>query len=715
MEGTAYANRVIELQLAPQKPAFVPVPLASLPPPPPPGPVSPGPEAGRKMCFEHKQATTSETCFFCRKALCPGCLLKFGYFCSLTCRKKAEARGDDIPVYALQESVVLAKKMRRVKLIGGLVGILLLAGIGIWGWYVFVGSKPAVVFSLKLPVGTDVQFCEFVDSDRIVLVDQKKIASYHVKSGRELWTKPLEAFQPPKKKDRITLKALEAQVEQVTDPVEREILETWVEHKVIERRLTELKNAGADGPGGILTKINEMGERLSHSKDESVKKVMGSIDLLEMDPDDDGVDVLRNGGGLWVRTGQKLLCLDLKTGLEKVKQEIEGRIQKIVKSDEAIIIVSKKDGAFFVTRVDAVTGDVQSQGVNLGEPVYKVDPGPELPPSGYDFSEVASIPHKPDILMSARDVFPSVDGAVEVDARISLEQVGEQHVEAKPAAGPSVLDNPNVGVLNAADLVDEMKSQAANRGPGTVYRDESRYLVQVRHLFSPDEPPMWRAELGGVPHMYPGRTLDILVGGKNLIVFDRKGQKLWEAQLVQPFSVGWDQKLKPPFMETEDTLYFPDGNVLTAYDKKNGNVRWRLPGVVLEHMEMDRAGYLYLFQQPATRAGHTLLVWKVDPGVGHVLWKFDRTNSEGMISGKFLYLYFAHTSSIDMLGKILNAGVSEAGDVPVHFKLWRFDTQKGELLWEHYQKRGPRHVEARDNKILILFEDEIQVLRFYSF
>src|ERR1019366_8510956 len=100
---------------------------------------------------KHPDQFTTDRCRICSKPICPKCMELFGYVCSPLCKGKAESHGITIPVYAGQKSVREARAWRRTARVGGAIAGLVLALLGFWIWYAWVGSVPKVVWSVRFP------------------------------------------------------------------------------------------------------------------------------------------------------------------------------------------------------------------------------------------------------------------------------------------------------------------------------------------------------------------------------------------------------------------------------------------------------------------------------------------------------------------------------------------------------------------------------------
>jgi len=51
---------------------------------------------------------------------------------------------------------------------------------------------------------------------------------------------------------------------------------------------------------------------------------------------------------------------------------------------------------------------------------------------------------------------------------------------------------------------------------------------------------------------------------------------------------------------------------------------------------------------------------------------------------------------------------------PEHMKLYRLENATGLVRWEHYDKRMPLSWDCQDNTIVLLFRNELQIVKFLS-
>src|SRR5690606_5436781 len=90
--------------------------------------------------------------------------------------------------------------------------------------------------------------------------------------------------------------------------------------------------------------------------------------------------------------------------------------------------------------------------------------------------------------------------------------------------------------------------------------DESRYSVTLRRTFEADAAD-WTGEVKGLPTFFSLETVDLLVAGKTLLVFDKQNKPIAESQLTFPVSEQFTRHRSPgdvPGIERTNTLYFFD-------------------------------------------------------------------------------------------------------------------------------------------------------------
>jgi outer membrane protein assembly factor BamB len=212
---------------------------------------------------------------------------------------------------------------------------------------------------------------------------------------------------------------------------------------------------------------------------------------------------------------------------------------------------------------------------------------------------------------------------------------------------------------------------------------------------------------------YPLQTVDAVVSGKQVVVFDKANKKLWEGTLAAPVVQSEDPAVVP-CLENRGNLYVLDAETLHCFDVKSGEVRWRVPGPGMSTMAVDPDGQIYV------KVNETLR--KIDPAKGKELWSMDifakvdgspgRLGALGVLRGlgmgsreadftlvgKDLYLFKAQVSSHDVLQHL-----SMGKDLPTHFRIVRISPRSGEIKWEHYTPRAPVAMDIRENRIAIVY------------
>ncbi len=119
----------------------------------------------------------------------------FGHVCSPLCRARAEAQNIDVPVFAGQKTVAEARYWRKMGLIGGLAGFLVVAGLGFWIWYAWIGSVPHTAFSVRFDDIAYTGEARLCGTNQIVFLHGGTLARYDINSGKEVWSQVLVTKQ----------------------------------------------------------------------------------------------------------------------------------------------------------------------------------------------------------------------------------------------------------------------------------------------------------------------------------------------------------------------------------------------------------------------------------------------------------------------------------------------------------------------------------------
>jgi hypothetical protein len=223
--------------------------------------------------------------------------------------------------------------------------------------------------------------------------------------------------------------------------------------------------------------------------------------------------------------------------------------------------------------------------------------------------------------------------------------------------------------------------------------DESRYQVSLQRLLG-EVGPEWTGEVTGPPQLFLATTVDVLMAGQAMQVFDKSNQPRWSAKLAFPVAprFAWPAPAeRAPCLEHGDSLYVFDQGTLTAFDAANGNVRWQWPTAGIDRVRCDRAGMLYV----VTRAAGAL--HKVDARTGRILWRTDGLGDDCRLSGKFVYA--------------VETGLATGAPL----RVWRLNPRNGRVIWEYEAVQGARALAFQENTFVVGFPEGLQVLRFPTF
>ena len=373
---------------------------------------------------------------------------------------------------------------------------------------------------------------------------------------------------------------------------------------------------------------------------------------------------------VWLVGPVAVLRLDRQTGARK-DLTLPDNILEIGTSAGSILVVSHQvTGTNQLTRISLADGTTQTEDAsvtpgsaapargNRPPPGQRANPAPQSTTDRLrglataQTREESPAPPKPAAPPQPmqQQYLAAGSGAVQFTAQL-LEYKTVVH-EAMKQRGKSVLDSGNVTASQGIDLAEEMMNDSKREETGGVdIEDVSRYHVTLHRLFAKDVPD-WSGEVTGPPRLITLKSVDLLVAGTNLYVFDQNNKKLWEAHLAfLPRDPDWAGPDSFPCLEKSDALFFADKGVLTRFDLFTGNVRWRLTSVGISEMQMDDRGNLYVdsttagaesirfSQQVNLRNRVELVIMRVDPAQGKVLWSshFDSTRYRALPSGKFLF------------------------------------------------------------------------------
>lgn len=327
-------------------------------------------------------------------------------------------------------------------------------------------------------------------------------------------------------------------------------------------------------------------------------------------------------------------------------------------------------------------------------------------------------------------LIPTKEGMVQFSVKLIEEHIVTRAAMKASPAKPAL--DGNLSVAKTAQLSNEMlNDMQRERGGEVVLEDESRYLVTIRR---PDAPEFWSGEVTGRPTLFPLKTVNVLAANKMVVVLDQANKKLWQSTLnfnVVGRLTTLDKDKSPygqgPCVEHKDALYIFDQKVLTTFDLATGNARWRLPSVGIAGMFFDGKDMMYLNTTTASLDSlkysnqiditkkDVNVVMKIDSCTGKTLWSAEPGGLVNYVSGKFIYTVYSYASDQD----------EDEGDSPytvdsiigrhATMSIKRLNPDNGHLMWEHCQDRFPYDVQFDNPSIRLVFKNEVQVLKFFSF
>jgi PQQ-like domain len=744
LDSSDFVNELIRREFAGQTPPAPPpaeTPRLKIdrPEPQPSAPVQTTPESpvATEHCPKHPRELAVHHCAVCGKPMCHQCMSLFGHVCSPFCRARAEAQNIDVPVFAGQKMVAEARHWRKIGFIGGLAGFLVVAGLGFWTWYAWIGSVPHTAFSVHFDDIAYAGESRLCGTNQLVFLHGGLLARYDLKSGKAVWSQVLVTPQ------------------QITDAVARE---------------NQSQPADRDQPRIPQSQLEEWAAR----------DLEGSLELHV------------SGENVWVTAPGKLTHYDWDTG--KVLQQIPlaaGTGELIAHNGEFLIMGEGANGQALITHINPATGESRVEEIgqpgqtlvaatrsrgNAGSPAtagLPLAPGtgagrPMNPAKVGEQAQHLSLPARialPALLANSSEqerlqaelndqnrprsnaspaqppktvenevahftLIPSPYGCVEFAVRLLKSQMVTREA-MKASSGKSAL-NGNLSTANESAAANEILNEIQrSRGGSTVQEDESLYRVSLRRPDSTDAAD-WTGEVTGPPALFPLKTVNVLAAGKTLIVFDKTNKKVWQATLTYDVPVGNrdESEAASPFgegpcVEHGDTLYVFDRAVLTAFDLATGNARWRLPTVGVVGLFFDDHGMLYVNTTTADpeniRYSRQIDItqkiqaslFKIDPRTGRTLWKTEPGGFISYLSGEFIYTVQIYNPGDDENKMADLAGITPN---PAHIWIRRINPRNGHVMWAYYQadKGAILNVRFKANSIELVFKKEVDVLKYLS-
>ena len=483
-------------------------------------------------------------------------------------------------------------------------------------------------------------------------------------------------------------------------------------------------------------------------RDLSLKKIIWSADLGNPPPSSPesarlpAPQVLYAGGeNLWICLGWQLDRLDQATGIIKQTIPIIGNFVSFSQglsaptpADLGLLLVSAPDDTHRIAlTINVETHAVSSREITVPRTEKQTLPD-DLPPNVLPTAAVLTSQileeqkfNKPLDAMSS-EFFSAGNNLVEL--RVKLLQAKVTYVQSIKPRGETQLNGQTTAGSSPGPIGEEIFNDLKRSQTGGVRPvDESRYEVRLRRWIE-QEPVEWKGEVTGPPAFFPLITVDLLVAGQTLTVFDKQNHKLFDAKLSYPvserFTTGDLAGRLMPAVQLGNTLCFFDQGVLTAFSLPSGDVRWRLPSFGISAIQFDGRDSLYV---DSTKAGPEDIQYadtinfdkippvllKVDAASGKILWKAEGRGDRCLISGKFLYAESVEQGGAGIAAALGDALNAPRGGAPVYFHLYRMDPATGRALWSLYREQRPDNLAIQDNRILLRFGNDLELFKFLAF
>jgi outer membrane protein assembly factor BamB len=549
---------------------------------------------------------------------------------------------------AMQQLQRERRQFRVAGWIAAAVVLAIVALLGAWGWFAFVGSKPRLFYSVKVAGPSAGWHSEFLDAGVILLVSPDRATVHDLNAGKDLWSVSLSGKE----------------------------------------------SAESAPPQTYIDKDS-----------------------------------------IWICLGTRVIRLNRATGEMKLTIPITGQFQSFTPSDNSLLVVSaKNETTRLACRIDLASGDVSTDEITVPRAQKQAMPN-ELPPNVQPTAGVLLAQaldeqkfNKPLDAMSS-EFFST--GANLVELRVKLLQPKVTFVQSIKPRGPTHITSSLSASSSTADVAEEVFNDIKRDQTGGVKGlDESRYEAILRRWMGGAAPVEWKGEVTGVPMFFSLKTVDLLVAGQLLTVFDKQNKKLFDAKLAYPVNgrynpERWDRH-SVPAVEGNGGLYFFDEGVLTAFSLPSGEIRWRLTSVGISKVQFDDHGVLYVDATSGSpediqyseqikfeKAAPVLL--KIDPSSGKILWQAANSGQGCFLSGPFLYTASAQQGGIAMANGLAEALNAPRPDAPVYFHIYRLDPADGKILWDFYREYAPAEFSFQQNRFLVRFGSDVQVWKFLTF
>ena len=717
---------------------------------------------GKEFCLKHPGHQIAHKCVICGKPMCPECMALFGYVCSPLCKNKAETRGQDIPVYAFQKSVVESKRWRKIGLISGSIGGVLALIVGVWFWYAWFGCVPKVAYALpftekvksgevQLAGANDLVYLHGAELGRIdmkqnhpvwtvQLVDKKKFVAQAEKTVAEL-KKARDRYIDETGESDFRVPSAESVVDQLAESATRSLRLHVAGQKIWVASGDALMSFDwqAGGPGKMLSLeggsygLRRKGDELVRAEmgDDGLHEVIQHINLVSGETTKETAEkpVPENLIALLTNSITSKPAKTTASNAKGASNTISALASRVVAAN-----LARRPSAALDPEKIAESAQSMSFAGKLALPVLIANARNQQRLAAEMAGDSEAPPRAPTELEKAIEewdntqIIPASDGPVQF-TRVLIERklVSREAMKAPPKK--AALDG-NVSAANSMAVANEMLNEMQRERGSKVTEDLSRYQVTVKRAGS--SVSVWTGEVTGPPSFHPLKTVDIITAGTTVIALDHENKKLWQGSLNFPVFGGRDEfddeastefsgSGLGPCVERGDTVYIFDQGSLAAFDRATGNSRWRLPSVGISGLWFDEKGMIYVntttagpesirYSKQIDLSNQTLTqIIKVDPKTGKTLWNRDGAKHIAYMWKKYIYTTDSFEGDDpDGTGMGTISGIERAP----YLRIRRIDAGTGQIVWEHVQKRCPLDMHFHENTIQLMFRKEVQHLKF---
>ena len=468
--------------------------------------------------------------------------------------------------------------------------------------------------------------------------------------------------------------------------------------------------------------------------DLNAKKDLWSTSLTASEEFSSPPEYFIDKSDIWICQQHRVVCVNADTGEITKKIPIVGELISFTPGQSSLLVVSSTaDTSRVVQRISLPSGDVSLREITVPRSEKHLLPD-ELPANVAPTAgvllrqmELDEKEHR-SINKVSSEFFSAGENLVEL--RTTLIEAKVVSVQTMKPKGPSHINGNLSASSNAGEIVEELSNDIKrSQTGGNRLVDESHYEVRLRRWIGEPQPVEWKADISGIPRFYSLSTVDLLVAGQILYVFDKSNNKLFESKLSNPLGELFageyaDHKLVPA-IQTANALYFFDQAIMTAFDLPSGNVRWRLTSIGIGRAQLDPAGALYIDSTSATpedikypdqikldRIAPVIL--KVDSTTGKILWQTARHGHQCFLSGKFLYATSEDMGGIGM-ANALGLALGSPNNNSTTFHVYRLDPDTGKVIWDYQPASSPSSVSFQKNQFLLNDSSEVQLVKFLSF